>query len=174
MSKVHPSQLHRSAEPHGSGQHITETAVFDNRATVNLAVLGNSRVGKTSFIQNALNLEKPPLNLSSSKKVSLGGVIHRVALYEVDLRRVEVLDNQRVNWPETVGNVALPAVDAALCLYDITDEESIIGISQILRKSLRHTSCTHLPFVLKQVYSEVLADSIQQMSWRDLARLPSL
>lgn len=102
---------------------------------VNVAVLGAVGVGKSTFVQCALDLKQPASSPVSSKKVSLEGVLIRVKLLEVQLSGVKISDNQRIEWPQRLGEQNTPRIDGALVLYDVTEQRSIARIPEILGES---------------------------------------
>jgi hypothetical protein len=97
-----------------------------------VAVLSAPSAGKTSFIQNALDLRKPPSAPLSSSKVSLEDVVYKVQLVELSLDDVDFSNGRRVSWPKHVDSNLLPHIDGVLCLYDITNQESIAEIPALL------------------------------------------
>lgn len=102
---------------------------------VNVAVLGASGVGKSTFVQCALDLKQPASSLVSSKKVSLEGVLIRIKLLEIQLSDVEISENQRIKWPQKLGEQNTPRIDGALALYDVMDKGSISRIPEVLSES---------------------------------------
>lgn len=102
---------------------------------VNVAVLGTFGVGKSTFVQCALDLKQSPSSPISSKKVSLEGVLIRIRLLEVQLSDVKISDNQRVEWPQRLGEENTPRIDGALALYDVMDHGSTIRIPEVLSES---------------------------------------
>ena len=104
---------------------------------VSLAVLGAPTVGKSTFVHCALDLKKPSLSPVSSKKVSLEGQISIVRLFELGLDDVEVTSEQRMRWPDKVGDESTPHIDGVLALYDVMDQSSITPIPLLLSESSR-------------------------------------
>ena len=93
-------------------------------------VVGNSEVGKSVFICNALDLKRQPSSISSCK-VSLGGVSYRLQLVETPCEAVNFASG-RILWPPVPETGAYPKVDGAFCLYDVSDRDSIDGLAEIL------------------------------------------
>jgi GTPase SAR1 family protein len=102
-----------------------------------LAVIGAKGVGKSTFIQHALDLRKPTNGPVSSSKVALSGVTYRFQLLELDLDDIDYSARQ-IKWPKYINSQLVPAIDGVLCLYDITDQETIAEIPEVLRKSPFH------------------------------------
>lgn len=107
----------------------------DDISEVNVAVLGTFGVGKSTFVQCALDLKQSPSSPISSKKVSLEGVLIRIRLLEVQLSDVKISDTQRVEWPQRLGEEDTPRIDGALALYDVMDQGSTIRIPEVLSES---------------------------------------
>ena len=110
---------------------------------VNVAVLGASGVGKSTFVQCALDLKQPASSLVSSKKVSLEGVLIRIKLLEIQLSDVKISENPRIEWPQKLGEQITPRIDGALALYDVMDKASISRIPEVLSES--HDYDLYLP-----------------------------
>ena len=119
----------------------------DDIQQINLAVLGAQGVGKSTFIQHALDIRKPTNGPVSSSKVALSGVTYRVQLLELDLNDIDYTARQ-IKWPKYINSQLVPPIDGVLCLYDITDQESIAEIPELLRKSLLSDSVKVLFIVL--------------------------
>ena len=101
---------------------------------MNIAVLGPTGVGKSTFIQCALELEKTIASSFSSKKVSLEGSISVVLLVELNVNDVGVVNNS-VRWPDNVEDHVLPLIDGALVINDIMDLSSFDTLPKLLSES---------------------------------------
>lgn len=119
----HNSELH---------PNLSQLADHAEIPIINLVVLGNRSVGKTTFVRNALDLRNPSTAPISASKVSLGGVLYRVQLLELPLADAECTDGVSIAWPKYVNGVTFPRIDGAFCLYDVTDKQSLAGVPQIL------------------------------------------
>ncbi|KAG8531102.1 uncharacterized protein KY384_004459 [Bacidia gigantensis] len=110
-----------------SSQELQQSSAkddFDSVQEVNIAVLGCSHVGKSTFMQCALDSKKQVFSPVLSKKVSLEGSISIVCLIEMDIKDVEV-QNGSLQWPKKVKDYLLPRIDGSLILFDITNLNSI-------------------------------------------------
>ncbi|KAK5940762.1 hypothetical protein PMZ80_007179 [Knufia obscura] len=95
------------------------------------AVVGNTSVGKSVFIRNALDLRRPSASSIASSKVSLGGVLYRLQLIETPRESVSFVHG-KILWPSNPDSGATTNVDGVLCLYDVSDRASLEGLPQIL------------------------------------------
>ncbi len=102
---------------------------------VSLAVLGAAGVGKSTFVQCALDLKQSANSPVSAKKMSLNGVVYLVRLLEVQLDAIDITADQHVRWPKTVGDQSIRRIDGALTLYDVMNEESIAHVPELISKS---------------------------------------
>lgn len=101
------------------------------RSQVNFAVIGAEGVGKSTFVQFALDLQHPPISRSSVKKISLDGTIYLVRLLEIALHHVSFDENGCIVWPTTLGEHVLPAIDGILCLFDPCDLTTVTNYSHV-------------------------------------------
>lgn len=67
--------------------------------------------------------------------MSLDGIIYVVRLFELQVDDITIDETRRVVWPRLIDIPKQPSLDGALILYDITDEESVNEIPDILCKS---------------------------------------
>jgi hypothetical protein len=95
-------------------------------------VLGNRGVGKTLFVNNALEQQKSSGTPLSSSKVSLGGSLYRIQLVETTFDVADFNSSRQVLWPKYLNGIPFPAIHGAFCLYDVTDEDSVAQIPQAL------------------------------------------
>ena len=105
-----------------------------------IAVLGVGAVGKSMFVQLALDLKKVATSAISSKKVSLEGSISVVRLIEVDVEDVEIEDESLL-WPDMAGEQPLPSIDGALVMYNVLDQSSIIPLPPVLSEFVWSLYC---------------------------------
>lgn len=67
--------------------------------------------------------------------MSLDGVVYVVRLFEVLINAIAINDSGNITWPKLVDEQNSSSVDGVLMLYDVTNEESVIKIPDILSKS---------------------------------------
>lgn len=67
--------------------------------------------------------------------MSLDRVIYIVRLFELLVDDITIDDSRRITWPKLISIPKQPSIDGVLMLYDVTDEESINEIPDILCKS---------------------------------------
>jgi hypothetical protein len=114
----------------------------DGLPHVTLIVLGAQGVGKSTFVQNSFDLRSPNTSAFAVKKMSLDDVVYLVRLVEVSLDDIVVTESNRIKWPNSLKGVDIPPVDGVLALYDVTNQQSITGIPDLLRWS----PSSHSPF----------------------------
>lgn len=107
----------------------------------NIAIIGATGVGKSSFVQRALGLSRPPISNASTVRIAIDNVNHRITLLELDLEYFELNPDQPIHWPKQINGHIVPRVDAALILYDVMNQESIRELPQTL--GMLHPPDTH-------------------------------
>ena len=108
---------------------------------VNIAVVGAEGVGKSTFIQKALELPDLPPSQSAERKIPIDGSVYLVRLLELPIDNIEVNDDETINWPDTIDDKMMPRVDGALALYDVKDKASIGDLPDMLGE-WTHYHCT--------------------------------
>ncbi|KAL2205208.1 ras GEF [Sarocladium strictum] len=96
----------------------------------NIAVIGATGVGKSSFVQRVLGLQRPSMSNTSSVRMAVDNLTHFVTLLELDLEYFELSPSQPIQWPKQMNGHIVPRVDAALILYDVMEKESIRDLPQ--------------------------------------------
>lgn len=111
----------------------------------NIAIIGADDVGKSSFVQRALDLACPPATNPSSVRMAVDNVTHMVTLFELELEHFELDPCQPIQWPKQVNGHIVPRLDAALVLYDVMSRNSIRELPQMVGmcRSLRHKPRSH-------------------------------
>lgn len=99
---------------------------------VTLAVLGANQAGKSTFVQCALDLKRPSMSPSATKKVSLEGVVSVLRLLEIQIGDITINAERDVVWPRTIGGQSTPQVDGALVLYNVMDQQSLTRVPNVL------------------------------------------
>lgn len=91
-------------------------------------------MGKSTFVQCALDLPRPPASRSSAKKMSLEGTLYIVNLWELSATEISITKEQQIVWPRLDGDEeASYPVDGALLLYNATSPQSVVDIAPLLR-----------------------------------------
>lgn len=106
----------------------------DGIREITLAVVGAHNAGKSTFVQCALDLKRPSNAPLASKKVSLEGVISILRLLEIPLEDFGASAEQDLTWPKTVGGHDTSAIDGALVLCDVMDQDSLSRLPNVLSK----------------------------------------
>lgn len=115
---------------------------MDTLPDVNLLILGAAGVGKTTFVQNALELAAPPSSHIVAKNINIEGRPCVVRLIELPIEDVEIKEDNAITWPSTVDGARIPRVDGVLTLYDISDKASFEDVPETLSKiPLLFTPC---------------------------------
>jgi|SRR2546423_1598706 len=110
----------------------------DGMPQVTIVILGAQGVGKSTFIQNSFDLRSPSTSAFVVKKMSLDDVVYLVRLVEITLDDIVLTNGNQIRWPKTLKGVELPPVDGVCALYDVTNQDSITGIPDLLRESLSY------------------------------------
>ena len=118
---------------------------------VSIAVVGRGGVGKSTFIQRALDLKASPESPIASKKVSLEGSISVVRLIELDISEVFVIENA-LQWPKIVKDHPIPRLDGLLLLYDVLDHNTYDSVLAILGICPRQKNFTPKASPLRAFY----------------------
>ncbi|KAI5286925.1 hypothetical protein KEM54_006380 [Ascosphaera aggregata] len=92
---------------------------------VDIAVLGATGSGKSTFIQHTLDLKSTPTSQVSAKKMSLEGKIYLVRLHEIEISEGCII------WPQGLYGQPLPPMDGIITLFDSSDLSTVIRHSQI-------------------------------------------
>lgn len=111
----------------------------------NIAIIGADGVGKSSFVQRALDLACPPATNPSSARMAVDNVTHMVTLFELELEHFELDPCQPIQWPKEANGHIVPRLDAALVLYDVMSRNSIRELPQMVGmcRSLCHKHRSH-------------------------------
>ncbi|KAL6234123.1 hypothetical protein BDW75DRAFT_231423 [Aspergillus navahoensis] len=134
---------------HGGGSGVSSPQVgheVNSKSSfphVSIAVVGGDKVGKTTFIQSALEMKHPLTLRSTTKKMSLDGTVYIVRLVEINVDEISFDGNGRLRWP-LLGNDSPPSVDGALLLYDASRPTSHPETSKLLETFI----VASIPFVL--------------------------
>ena len=98
---------------------------------VSIAIIGCAGVGKSTFMQRALDLKSFPRSAITSKKVSLEGSISVVRLIELDVTEISIIDNA-LRWPKIVDGYPVLRIDGLLLLYDVLHYATFDALPAVL------------------------------------------
>lgn len=104
---------------------------FTTIRRVDLAILGVSGSGKSTFVQHALDLKKTVTSSVSMKKVSLEGAVFDLRLFELEFGQL-ILNDDGIDWQRTICDQPVSSVDGVLVLYSVLDANSISQIPPVL------------------------------------------
>ena len=93
-------------------------------------------------------MRSPSPSAFAVKKMSLDDVVYLVRLVEMSLDAIVITESNRIKWPKSLNGVDVPPVDGVLALYDVTNQQSISGIPDLLRWSPTQKSLLTSSFVL--------------------------
>lgn len=119
---------------------VWQTQVAEPLPEINIAVIGAEGVGKSTFVQKALDLPSASPSQAAERKIPLDGSVYLVRLLELPIDDVDIDDDDTVSWPDAIEDKIMPKVDGAIALYDIQDKGSFEDIPEVLSKS-----CDGLP-----------------------------
>lgn len=111
---------------------------------INIAVLGARGTGKSSFVRRALGLPDSTASAMCSRKWSIDDTPYVVRLLEIDFNDVHIGERNTLKFPETIDDLATPRIDGAVTIYDVTKQESVKKVPEMLYI----LSKISLPFVL--------------------------
>ncbi|PSN63703.1 ras GEF [Corynespora cassiicola Philippines] len=123
-----------------SGNSDSSSAMQD----INIVVLGAPGSGKSSFIRRTLDYPNPSTSQILSRKMTIDGSNYIVRFLELTFDDVPIGENNNIKWPDTVGDLATPRIDGAVVIYDVTSQESLAKVPEMLSV----LSKSSLPFVL--------------------------
>jgi GTPase SAR1 family protein len=103
---------------------------------MNIAVIGGDGVGKSTFVQRALDLPSPAATKAADRKIPYDGTLYRIRLLEIPIDDVEIDDDDTVSWPDSVADRMMPHIDGVLTLYDVADRQSMKDVPETLGKSI--------------------------------------
>lgn len=117
------TQANHAPAPHQLSEPLPE---------INIAVIGAEGVGKSTFLQNALDLPSLPPSQAAERKIPIDGSLYLVRLLELPIEDVDINDDETINWPDTIEDKMMPRVDGALALYDVQDKASVDELPEML------------------------------------------
>jgi GTPase SAR1 family protein len=147
------SQNHSQGQGQGQGQPDaspdpeTASGASDDTPVLSdltFAVLGARGVGKSTFIRRALGLPDATAPQACTRRWTIDGTAYLVRFLEMSFNDVQIGDRHHIKWPETVHDMATPRVDGALTLYDVTSQDSLARVPEMLNILAK----SGLPFVL--------------------------
>lgn len=130
---------------------------------INLAVLGASRVGKSSFIKHSFDLVAAPSTPIVARRLPIDGNTYVVRLVELHFDDVEIEGDNAITWPSTIESRRIPKIDGVLTLYDVSDRTSFKDVPEIISE--------FFPCLTHPDYKTYMT---LQMPWTKPRYLPSL
>lgn len=108
---------------------------------MNIAVIGGDGVGKSTFVQGALDLPYPSPTKAADRKIPYDGTLYRIRLLEISIDDVDIDEDDTVSWPDSVADRMMPHIDGVLTLYNVADRDSLEDVPDTLGESLSCCSC---------------------------------
>lgn len=100
---------------------------------INIAVLGNEGVGKSTLVQRALGLPGLPPSQATQRNIKAEGQEYLLRLLEIPNDDVEIdEEDDTIMWPDTIDDKIMPKIDGALLLYSIKEKSSLEDIPEML------------------------------------------
>jgi hypothetical protein len=99
---------------------------------MNIAVIGAPGSGKTSFMRKALGLPETTPPTQCSRKWTIDGTPYAVRLVELKIDDVNFKAGNVIEWPKIANETAVPRIDGAVTVYDVTGKESLAGVPDMM------------------------------------------
>ena len=91
-------------------------------------------MGKSTFMQRALDLPLPSPTKAADRKIPYDGTLYRIRLLEISIDDVDIDDDDTVSWPASVADRMMPHIDGVLTLYNVADRTSLEDVPETLGK----------------------------------------
>lgn len=101
---------------------------------INIALIGSKGTGKSTFIRRALGLPDSTPATNCFRKWTIDGTTYIVRFIEMSFGDVLSGERNNLKWPDTIHGLATPRMDAAITVYDITDQSSLSKVPDMLSK----------------------------------------
>jgi GTPase SAR1 family protein len=111
-----------------SGNSDSASAMQD----INIAIIGARGAGKSVFIRRALNLPSDVTSTICTRKMTIDGGLYVVRFLEMSLNEIHIGERNTIKWPETMDDMATPRIDGAITVYDVTSQESLALVPEML------------------------------------------
>ena len=99
---------------------------------INVAVLGARGSGKSTFIRHALNLPNAGPAAVCTRRMTIDGGLYVVRFLEMSIDDVQVRDQNCIKWPDALDDLTTPRIDGAVTIYDVTSEQSLARVPEVL------------------------------------------
>lgn len=102
-------------------------------------------MGKSTFMQRALDLPLPSPTKAADRKIPYDGTLYRIRLLEISIDDVDIDDDDTVSWPASVADRMMPHIDGVLTLYNVADRTSLEDVPETLSELVARTTKAHNP-----------------------------
>lgn len=112
---------------------VNLSQALDSEVTydVNVVVLGNGSVGKSTFIQRTLDLGASEPMDPPSRILTIAGNLCMVRMFELNIDDVYQGENDALSWPERLKHTTIHGV---MTLYDVGNKASFKLVPEVLSK----------------------------------------
>ena len=66
--------------------------------------------------------------------MSIDGIVYVVRLIELSFSELDLDNESRICWPDSVNAQPMPYIDGAFTLYDVMNKESLVQVPETLSK----------------------------------------
>jgi ABC-type phosphate transport system ATPase subunit len=99
---------------------------------LNIAVIGAQGTGKSTFIRRALGLPDTASTANCNRIMTIDGASWIVRFLEMSIDDVHLGERNTIKWPDTVHDSATSRMDAAITIYDVTSQESLAKVPEMM------------------------------------------
>jgi hypothetical protein len=99
---------------------------------MNIAIIGAPASGKTTFMRKALGLPETTPPSGCHRKWTMDGTPYVVRFVELRIDDIHVKPGNMIEWPKTAHGAAVPRIDGAITVYDVTVKESLAGVPDMM------------------------------------------
>lgn len=94
---------------------------------INIAVIGNQAVGKSTFIRRTLDLS--PSETRTTRTITVAGNLCAVEMYEMAIEDVYRSEGEDLQWPDYMKEKRIHGV---MTLYDVGNKSSFRLVPEVL------------------------------------------
>jgi GTPase SAR1 family protein len=99
---------------------------------INIVVIGAPATGKSCFIRKALGLPENTPPTLCHRKWTIEGTPYVVRFFELRFDDIHVSERGSIEWPKTIQDMVVARVDGAITMYDVTNQDSLAKVPEML------------------------------------------